>query len=98
MNDPVYRSQVRIISEQPGIKHSYVDPFPQPIRSGVHSDLKAWYKAQVTEDLPSPLDYLVSVIASWLTGTLGGAGSASDPSLRGHVGNSGGGSYKSGRH
>ncbi len=54
MSNPVYRSHVRIIPEQPGIKQAYIDPFPQPIPSGSHGDLKTWYKSPVTEDLPSP--------------------------------------------
>ncbi len=70
MSNPVYRSHVRIIPEEAGIKQAYVDPFPHPIPSGCHGDLKTWYKAPVTEDLPSPLDYLVVAIASCLTGTL----------------------------
>jgi uncharacterized OsmC-like protein len=70
MSDPVYRARVRVIPEQPGIKQAYVDPFPQPIRSGSHGDLKAWYKAPATEELPSPLDYLIVAIASCLSGTL----------------------------
>jgi uncharacterized OsmC-like protein len=70
MSDPVYRARVRVILEQPGIVQAYVHPFPQPIRSGSHGDLKAWYKAPATEELPSPLDHLVVALASCLSGTL----------------------------
>jgi hypothetical protein len=60
----VHRSKVRIIPEKPGIKQAYVEPFSQVIRTGMHGGVKAWYKAQVEEELPTTLDHVVAAIAS----------------------------------
>ena len=64
MGDLVHRSKVRIIPESPGVKQAFVEPFPQVIRTGMHGGVKAWYKAQVEEDLPTTIDHVVAAIAS----------------------------------
>jgi hypothetical protein len=64
MSEIVHRSKVRIIPEKPGVKRAYVEPFPQVIRTGMHGGVKAWYKAQVEEELPTTLDHVVAAIAS----------------------------------
>jgi hypothetical protein len=64
MGDLVHRAKVRIVPETPGIKQAYVEPFPQVIRTGVHGGVKAWYRYQVEEELPTTLDYIVVAIAS----------------------------------
>ena len=43
MGDLVHRSKVHIVPEQPSVKQAFVEPFPQPIRTGMHGGVKAWY-------------------------------------------------------
>jgi len=64
MGMPVHVSRVRVVPEKRTIKQAYVEPFPQPIRTGVHGGVKAWYKAQVDEELPTTIDHVVAAIAS----------------------------------
>jgi hypothetical protein len=64
MGDLVHRSKVRIVPEQPGIKQAFVEPFQQAIRTGVHGGVKAWYKNQGEEELPTTLDHVVAAIGS----------------------------------
>jgi hypothetical protein len=60
----IHRSKVRIVPEKPTVKQAFVEPFPMPIRTGVHGGVKAWYKAQDNEELPTTIDHVVAAIAS----------------------------------
>jgi hypothetical protein len=64
MGDLVHRSKVHIVPEQPGVKQAFVEPFPQPIRTGMHGGIKAWYRAVVEEELPTTIDHVVAAIGS----------------------------------
>ena len=64
MGDLIHRAKVRIIPEQPGVKQAFVEPFPQPIRTGMHGGVKAWYRSTVEEELPTTLDHVVAAIGS----------------------------------
>jgi hypothetical protein len=46
------------------VKQAFVEPFPQPIRTGMHGGVKAWYRATVEEELPTTIDRVVA--AGWL--------------------------------
>jgi hypothetical protein len=60
----VHRSIVRIVPEQPTVKQAFVEPFPQPIRTGMHGGVKAWYQATAEEELPTTIDHVVAAIGS----------------------------------
>jgi hypothetical protein len=64
MGNLVHRSKVRIVPEKRTIKQAFVEPFPQPIRTGMHGGVKAWYKADIEEELPTTIDHVVAAIAS----------------------------------
>jgi hypothetical protein len=64
MGGLVHRSKVRIVPEKPTVKQAFVEPFSQPIRTGVHGGVKAWYKAKVDEELPTTMDHVVAAIGS----------------------------------
>jgi hypothetical protein len=64
MGDLVHRSKVRIVPEKPTVKQAFVDPFPHPIRTGVHGGVKDWYKATGDEELPTTIDHVVAAIGS----------------------------------
>ena len=64
MGTLVHVSKVRIVPEKLTIKRAYVEPFPQAIRTGVHGGVKAWYKAQPEEELPTTIDHVVAAVAS----------------------------------
>ena len=64
MGDLVHRSKIRIVPEKPTVKQAFVEPFPQPIRTGVHGGVKEWFQAQVDEELPTTLDHFVVAIAA----------------------------------
>lgn len=64
MGNLVHRSKVRIVAERPTVKQAFVEPFPQPIRTGMHGGVKDWFRAQVDEELPTTIDYVVAAIGS----------------------------------
>jgi hypothetical protein len=55
---------VHIVPEKPTVKQAFVEPFPQPIRTGVHGGVKEWFKAQVDEELPTTIDHVVAAIGA----------------------------------
>ncbi len=64
MGTPVHISKVRVVPEKPTVKQAWVEPFTQPIRTGVHGGVKAWYKAEPDEELPTTLDNVVAAVGS----------------------------------
>jgi hypothetical protein len=64
VGDLVHRAKIRIVPEKPTVKQAFVEPFPQPIRTGMHGGVKAWYKSQVEEELPTTIDHVVAAIAA----------------------------------
>lgn len=64
MGDIVHRSNVRIVPEQPTVKQAFVEPFSEPIRTGMHGGVKAWYGATIEEELPTTIDHVVAAIGS----------------------------------
>jgi hypothetical protein len=64
VGDIVQRTKVRIVPEQPTVKQAFVEPFSEPIRTGMHGGVKAWYRATVEEELPTTLDHVVAAIGS----------------------------------
>ena len=64
MGTLVHLSKVRVIPEQRAIKQAFIEPFPQPVRTGVHGGVKAWYKADVAEELPTTIDHVVAAVGS----------------------------------
>jgi hypothetical protein len=64
MGTLVHLSRVRVVPEKRTIKQAFIEPFPQAIRTGVHGGVKAWYKADVQEELPTTIDHVVAAVAS----------------------------------
>ena len=64
MGTLVHLSKVRVVPEKRTIKQAFIEPFPQAIRTGVHGGVKAWYKADVPEELPTTLDHVVAAVGS----------------------------------
>ena len=64
MGDIVHRSKVHIVPEQQTIKQAFVEPFPEPIRTGMHGGVKTWYGATSEEELPTTIDHVVAAIGS----------------------------------
>jgi hypothetical protein len=60
----VHRANVHIVPEKPTVKQAFVEPFPHPIRTGVHGGVKDWFKAQVDEELPTTIDHVVAAIGA----------------------------------
>ena len=54
MGDLVHRAKVRIVPEKPTIKQAFVDPFPEPIRTGVHGASNSGFKPRSTKNSRPP--------------------------------------------
>ncbi|MCL4401669.1 MAG: OsmC family protein [Acidobacteria bacterium] len=75
MGELLYVSKARVYKE-PGkgkVKKTYIEGFPEPIRMGLHGEVKKFFHVEGGEDLPTTLDYVVAALGSCLTGTLGSA-------------------------
>ena len=58
----VYTSRVRIERIQGPIRHAWVAPFEEPLRFGVHSEIKQFYGVEPEEQLPATLDHIVAAV------------------------------------
>ncbi len=61
--DAVHIARVRVIQEKRPNRRAYLGDFPEPVRYGVNSGIKAFYKMEPDEELPSTLDHLVASAA-----------------------------------
>ncbi len=58
----VYTSRVRIERIKGPIRHAWVAPFEEPLRFGVHSEIKQFYGVEPEEQLPATLDHIVAAV------------------------------------
>lgn len=65
MGELVHVSKMKIYKE-PGkgkVKRAHLEGFAQPIRMGVHGEIKKFYGVEPEEDLPATLDHIVAGVA-----------------------------------
>ena len=58
----VYTSRVRVERIKGPIRHAWVAPFAEPLRFGVHSEIKQFYGVEPEEQLPATLDHIVAAV------------------------------------
>ena len=61
--EPVHIARVRVYQEKRPNRRAFLGDFPDPIRYGVNAGVKAFYKMEPEEELPSTLDHLVAAAA-----------------------------------
>jgi hypothetical protein len=55
----VHVARARVYQEKRPNRRAYLGAFPDPVRYGVNSGIKAFYGLEPDEELPSTLDHLV---------------------------------------
>lgn len=63
MSERIYTSKIRIHQDKRPIRRAYIEPFPEPVKYGVHSGLKDFYKIAPEEEVASTLDHLIASVA-----------------------------------
>lgn len=63
MGNVITVSKVRIHQDRRPVRRAYIADFKDPVRYGVHGGIKAFYKLEPEEELPSTLDHIVSAVA-----------------------------------
>ena len=58
----VYTSRVRVERIKGPIRHAWVTPFEEPLRFGVHSEIKQFYGVEPEEEVPATLDHIVAAV------------------------------------
>lgn len=61
--EPVHIARVRVYQDKRPNRRAYLGDFPDPVRYGVNTGVKAFYKMEPEEELPSTLDHLVAAAA-----------------------------------
>ncbi len=61
--EPVHIARVRVYQEKRPNRRAFLGDFPDPVRYGVNTGVKAFYKMEPEEELPSTLDHLVAAAA-----------------------------------
>lgn len=60
MNEPLYRSRVRIQKLEGPHRLAWIEPFEQSFEFGVHGPIAEFYGARTAEPIPTTLDYVVA--------------------------------------
>jgi hypothetical protein len=63
MADIIHVSRIKLYQDNRPLRRAYLDPFPEPLRFGVHGGVKELYGIQPAEDLPTTLDHVVAALA-----------------------------------
>jgi hypothetical protein len=63
MVEPVHIARVRVYQDKRPNRRAFLGDFPDPVRYGVNTGVKAFYKMEPEEELPSTLDHLVAAAA-----------------------------------
>ena len=58
----IYTSRVRVERVKGPIRHAWVAPFEEPLRFGVHSEIKQFYGVEPEEQVPATLDHIVAAV------------------------------------
>lgn len=59
----VHIARARVYQEKRPNRRAYLGGFPEAIRYGVNTGIKAFYQIEPEEELPSTLDHLVGAAA-----------------------------------
>ena len=62
MTQPIYTSRIRIERVKGPIRRAFIQPFPEPVRFGVHGGIKEFYGVEPDEEVPATLDYMIAAI------------------------------------
>ena len=60
MNEPLYRSRVRIKKLEGPHRLAWIEPFEAPLEFGVHGPIAEFYGAMTAEPIPTTLDHVVA--------------------------------------
>jgi hypothetical protein len=63
MGDVITVAKSRTVQDKRPVRRAYIADFKDPVRYGVHGGIKAFYKIEPEEELPSTLDHLISAVA-----------------------------------
>ena len=73
MSSHVHTTHIRIVKDKGPIKRAYIDNLEAPVRYGLNTNIKKFYKNDCEEELPATLDHLVAAVGGCLVGTFGGS-------------------------
>ena len=63
MGELIHTARITIYQDQRPIRRAYIQPFPEPLRFGVHGGVKTLYGIEPPEELPSTLDHVIAALA-----------------------------------
>ena len=60
MGKLVHTSRIRIEKDKGTLRRAYIENFEEPLRFGVHTNIKKFYGLEPEEELPATLDHIVA--------------------------------------
>ncbi len=63
MAELIHVSRIRIVKDKGPTRRAFIEPFPEPVRYGVHGGIKKFYGVEPEEELPTTLDHIVAAVA-----------------------------------
>ena len=58
----IHTSKIRIEKDKGPMRRAYIEGFEEPLRFGVHSNIKDFYGIEPEEELPATLDHLIAAV------------------------------------
>lgn len=58
----VHTSKIRIEQDKRPLRRAYIEGFEDPLRFGVHTNIKKFYGIEPEEELPATLDHIVAAV------------------------------------
>ncbi len=62
MAELIHTARIKIVQDKRPQRRAYIEPFPEPLRFGVHGGVKALYGVEPDQDLPTTLDHLIAAL------------------------------------
>lgn len=62
MGKLIHTSKIRIEKDKGPLRRAYIEGFEEPLRFGVHSNIKKFYGIEPEEELPATLDHLIAAV------------------------------------
>ena len=62
MSNLIHTSRITVFQDERPLRRAYIEGFEEPLRFGVHSGIKHYYKMEPKEEVPATLDHLVAAV------------------------------------
>lgn len=63
MGKTIHVFRIRIEKDRGPVRRACIEAFPEPVRYGVHGNIRKFYGMEPEEELPTSLDHMIAAVA-----------------------------------